>query len=356
MIKVLLINQKKVPNYRIPVYNYLSTYLKRKGYSLTIVSEGTEEGNTHQIEFDHKVISLSFLKLARFIIELDPDVIIYWVNLRHLYLFPILLLTKILRKKAIYWGHGVDLLGKRTMRLKYSFYSIEHWLSDAIILYGEHLRKNVKGQFQDKVFIANNTLHFNKYKIKPAEKNNFLSKYNITTSKNIICMGRMQKRKRLDHLFRAFELLNRHDIGLILVGPDSDGILRDVHGGNIYKLGPIYGDEMLNLLSAADVFCLPGAIGLSIVDAFYCGLPIVTENGDASPEIMYLQDGVNGFIVPRGDVHQLASKLQLLLDDDLVREQFSIEAKKEINTNGHIAKMCQGFRDALIFVCNKQSI
>jgi len=352
MIKVLLINQKKVLHYRIPVYNYLSAYLKRKDYSLTIVSKGTEEDNTHQIEFHHRVILLSFLKLARLIMELDPDVIIYWVNLRHLYLFPMLLLTKILRKKAIYWGHGVDLLGERAMRLKYFFYSIEHWLSDAIILYGEHLRKNVKSQFHDKVFVANNTLHFYNHQIKLTDKNNFLLKYHITTSKNIICVGRMQKRKRLDHLFRAFELLNRRDIGLILVGPDSDGILRDVYGDNIYKLGPIYGNEMLDLLSAADVLCLPGAVGLSIVDAFYCGLPIVTEDGDVSPEIMYLKDGINGFVVEPGNVHQLAAKIELLLDDDKLREKFSRAAKNEISTNGHIDKLCRGFTDALRYVCN----
>ena len=166
----------------------------------------------------------------------------------------------------------------------------------------------------------------------------------------------MQKRKRLDHLFRAFELLNRFDIGLILVGPDTDGILRDIHGDNIFKLDAIYGTEMLDLLFAADVFCLPGAVGLSIVDAFYCGLPIVTEDGDMSPEIMYLKDGINGFIVPKDDVHQLASKLQLLLEDDVLRERFSRAARKEIITNGHIDKMCQGFSDALLFVSNKRFV
>jgi len=148
-------------------------------------------------------------------------------------------------------------------------------------------------------------------------------------------------------------LLNRSDIGLILVGPDTDGILRDVYSDNIYKLGPIYGDERLDLLSASDVYCLPGEVGLGIVDAFYCGLPIVTEVGDKSPEIMYLRDGVNGFFVPRDDVHQLVAKLKLLLGDDVIRERFSREARKEINTNGHIDMMCKGFSDALRFVCCK---
>jgi glycosyltransferase involved in cell wall biosynthesis len=52
-------------------------------------------------------------------------------------------------------------------------------------------------------------------------------------------MGRMHRRKRLDHLVAAFAYMNRPDIGLILVGPDPDGILNKIECNNIYKLGPI---------------------------------------------------------------------------------------------------------------------
>jgi len=83
-------------------------------------------------------------------------------------------------------------------------------------------------------------------------------------------------------------------------------------------------------------------------------LPIVTEDGAESPEIMYLKEGVNGFIVPKGDVQQLAARLQLLLEDEEMREHFSHEAKKEIMTNGHINIMCKGFSDALQFVSTKR--
>jgi glycosyltransferase involved in cell wall biosynthesis len=134
------------------------------------------------------------------------------------------------------------------------------------------------------------------------------------------------------------------------VGPDPDGILNNIDGKNIYKLGPIYGEKRLNLLSAADVFCLPGAVGLSIVDAFQCGLPFVTEEGDESPEIMYLKDGINGFVVSRGNKKEMAEKLLLLLDNDRLRRQFSDAAKSEIAEKGHIDNLCAGFRDALRYV------
>lgn len=350
MIRVLLINQDKIPHYRIPVYGYLTRYLERYGFELIVVAAGIQSGNTHPIEFKFEEITLSVINLLKVISRQKIDIIIFWVNMKYLYLFPTFIISKVaLRKKIIYWGHGRDLLDNKA-RIKNLGYAAQHAMCDAIILYAEHLKNYVFSIFHKKTFIANNTLNLNYHGLLPGvTRESVLAEYGIYTKKNIICVGRMQKRKRIDHIAEALACMKRLDVGLILVGPDPDGVLNEIKGNNIYKLGSIYGYKVFDLLSSADVFCLPGALGLSIVDAFYCGLPIVTEEGDESPEIMYLKDGVNGFVVPRGDVRQLASKLQILLDDDLTREKFSIAAKNEIKTNGHIDKMCQGFRDALMF-------
>jgi GalNAc-alpha-(1->4)-GalNAc-alpha-(1->3)-diNAcBac-PP-undecaprenol alpha-1,4-N-acetyl-D-galactosaminyltransferase len=297
---------------------------------------------------------LSVLSIARLTHGEQIDVIIDYMELRHLYLFPTYLIAKwILGKKVIYWGQGRD-LGDRESKLKNLAYAVELALSDAIILYAEHLKKYVPRRFHKKLFVANNTLCLNHSGLRAGvTRENVLSKYGIKTRKNIICMGRMQKRKRLENVVEALIHMKRADIGLILVGPDEDGVLDRTQGDNIYKLGPIYGEEKYDLLCSADAYCLPGAVGLSIIDAFHCGLPFVTEEGDESAEIMYLKHGVNGFVVPRGDVRQMAEKLQLLLDDDGLRERFSREAKREISTNGHIDMMCKGFSDALRFVCRQ---
>jgi len=345
--RVLLINQERVPHYRVPVYGYMGEYMQREGFALTVVSEGVQKGNSHAVEFDHREMPLNFINLSRLVRELDPDVIIFWVRLRHLYLFPLLFLARFLGKRTIYWGHGTDLSYQKGMWFKRFANNAEYKIFDALVLYGEHLKKNVEARFYPKTYIANNTLAFSGDGMPPKDKAGLLAKYGITTPKNIICCGRMQRRKRLEDLFGAFEQLHREDTGLVLVGPDSDGILKDVKGKNIHVLGPIYGEERLDLLAACDVFCLPGAVGLSIVDAFHCGLPLVTEDGDESPEIMYLKDGVNGFVVPRADVKALAAKLELLLDNDSLRQKFSQAARNEINTNGHMDRMCEGFVEAL---------
>ncbi|GAG16845.1 unnamed protein product [marine sediment metagenome] len=234
-------------------------------------------------------------------------------------------------------------------------YFTEQALCDAIILYAEHLKKYVPDRFHKKVFVANNTLYINYPGLPPEAREKVLAEYGIHTKRNIICMGRMHMRKRVAHLVEALAYMKRSDIGLILVGPDPDGILNKIQGDNIYKLGPIYGEKKFDLLSAADVYCLPGAVGLSIIDAFYCGLPLVTEDGDESAEIMYLKGDVNGFVVSRGNIVAMAQKLQLLLDNDELRRQFSDAAKKEISENANIDKLCAGFKDALCYVTGQHA-
>jgi glycosyltransferase involved in cell wall biosynthesis len=354
MIRVLLIHADNIPHYRVPIYSYLAKYLERYGFSLMVLSDGIQSDNPHEITFQLAEMPLSTIKIARFIYEKHIDIIIDYMELRHLYLFPTYLIAKgIMRKKIIYWGQGCDLADTKAI-IKNLAYATEQSLSNAIILYAEHLKKYVPGCLHKKVFIANNTLCID-YTGLPAglTRQDILAQYGINTKKNIICMGRMQKRKRVDVIVKALNLMNRPDVGLILVGPDTEGILDEIKDSNIYKLGPIYGHKKFDLISAADICCLPGAVGLSIIDAFHCGIPFVTEEGDESAEIMYLKHGINGFIVKRGDIQDMATKLTLLIDNDGLRSNFSSAAKREIDENGRIENMCSGFRDALYYVTGK---
>src|SRR2546426_7052789 len=349
MTRVLLLHGGSIPHYRVPVYGHMSTYLKRSGFDLLVASTGIQTDNPHVIAFQYTQMRLSVLSISRLIYRQKIDIIILFVDMRNLYLFPTYLIAKgLLGRKMIWWGQGRD-LANRDARVKNFAYTTEHALCDAIILYAEHLKKYVAQRFHKKIFVANNTLCISYPGLPANARESVLAAYGIHTKKNIICVGRIQKRKRLKDLVGALRFMNRPDIGLILIGPDSDSILDGMKAANIYKLGPIYGDRKFDLLSAADVYCLPGAVGLSIVDAFHCGLPMVTDDGDESAEIMYLRNGENGFVVPRGNIPMMAQKLLLLLDDEALRRRFSAEARRERAERGHIDQLCAAFRDALSY-------
>ena len=346
--KIILVHQDKIQQYRIAIYNYLYPYLMKHKFDLEIISSGIEKGNTHALQFPYTEATLEFKSLKKEINKKDPDAIIYFVNLKNLYLFPLLFYAKLKGIKLIYWGHGINLNNKHS--ILNPLYHLEHSISDAIILYAPHLIKFVSTTNHNKIFIANNTLNTTNYDKLTSDRKEIFARYHINTSRNIVCVGRMQKRKRIFDLIEALKKIGSSDVGLILVGPDTEGILNKIEGKNIYKLGPIYGDEKIALLKSCDVFCLPGHVGLGIVDAFYCGLPIVTEAVDHAPEIFYFRNGVNGFMVPKGDINALSKKLRLLLTDDKLRQSFSEKAKEIIRKEGHINKMCQEFAKALQFV------
>jgi glycosyltransferase involved in cell wall biosynthesis len=354
MTRVLLLHGGIIPHYRIPVYNHLNRYLIKFGFKIVLAANGIQKDNPHSVEIPYIEMALNTLSIVKLVVRKKIDVIIEFLDLKHLYMFPTYLVCKgILGRKMIYWGQGRD-LADLNASIKNLAYTAELAWCDAIILYAEHLKKYISKSSQNKIFIANNTLCIRYSGLRDKTRNQVLNEYGVTTRKNIICVGRLQKRKRLENLVAAHASLNRPDIGLILVGPDTDGILDNLKGKNIFKIGPLYGDKMFDLLTASDLYCLPGAVGLSIVDAFHCGLPFITEEGDESAEIMYLKDGVNGFIVQRGNIEELSQKLLLLIDDDNLHKRFSDAAKMEICENGSIENLCSGFLSALFFATGQK--
>jgi len=351
--RVLLVNQNTIPHFRYSVYQYLSEYLWERGFSLRVLAGSPKARQDRSVGFELLEMPLSALSIARLVRAERIDVLISWVDMKHLFLFPMYLCVKgVLGRKVVYWGQGRDLLD-RDAQVKNILYWAEQLLCDGIILYSDHLRKYISGQFQKKVFVANNTIYIDYPGLAPERRTEVLRSHGIETPKNIICVGRIQRRKRLETLLAAHELMGRPDVGVVLVGPDEDGIFSKLRQEHVYRLKPLYGTEKFDLISSCDLYCLPGAVGLSIVDAFYCGLPFLTEEGDESAEIGYLRDGENGFIVPRGDTEALADKLLLLLDNEKLRAKFSAEAKREATENASMEKMCEGFRDALLYVTDQ---
>jgi glycosyltransferase involved in cell wall biosynthesis len=313
--------------------------------SLTVLAERIQPDNPHRIDFDYREVPLRSQPFERTLGELDPCAVIFWTNPRA-WLFRYMLRARRRGVKLIHWGHRRD-LQQRMPWLKHAVYDLEHCLDDAIIVYSPALKARLPSAFQAKTFVANNTVDLSGFDVTSVDRAAVRARYGIRASKVIVCLGRLQRRKRIDDLLRAYAALAMEDVALVLAGPDSDGLLANVDRPNIHKTGPVYGKEALELLTASDVYCLPGAIGLSIVDAFYCGLPVVTERVNHGPEFMYFREGINGLSVDKGDVAGLAEKLRLLLTREDVRQQYSHAARAEILANGTVDRMCEGFVQAL---------
>jgi glycosyltransferase involved in cell wall biosynthesis len=87
----------------------------------------------------------------------------------------------------------------------------------------------------------------------------------------------------------------------------------------------------LQALIAGDLFVWPAineAIGMAILEAQACGLPVVAGSSGAIPEIVH--DGKSGFLCPPDDTQEMAKRVEQLLEDVKLREQFSLTARSNI--------------------------
>lgn len=123
----------------------------------------------------------------------------------------------------------------------------------------------------------------------------------VSAPVGIFC-GRLEELKRVPFLVESSRIIKTRIpmFHLIIVGggPEQDAVLQLIEGLDwVHWVGPRFGKEKAEFLAASDVFLLPGAVGLAIMDAFAAGLPMLTTrhkiHGD---EIEYLEEGVNGLM------------------------------------------------------------
>jgi glycosyltransferase involved in cell wall biosynthesis len=154
-------------------------------------------------------------------------------------------------------------------------------------------------------------------------------------------------RKKVDHAIRIFNTIENPDYGLVLVGSGfNDRRKSEIRRDNVMYLGEIYDPgnfEICKIFKMADVFLIPGHVGLGLNQAFALGLPAVTEKGPQPPEIHYLVSGRNGFLVEEDDLDDLKAKVLFLLDHDEDRARFAANAKRDILKNASIEGMFGGF-------------
>lgn len=135
--------------------------------------------------------------------------------------------------------------------------------------------------------------------------------------------GALYEDKRVDLLMDAAERIHRAEPGFRLVvvgdGPTRPQLeqLMAPHPW-AHWVGARTGVEKAAWFRLADVILTPGLVGLHVLDAFAAGVPLfTTASAKHGPEIDYLDDGVNGFVLPDADPQRFADQvLEVLRDRD----------------------------------------
>lgn len=192
--------------------------------------------------------------------------------------------------------------------------------------------QGLTNQEKQKFYLVYNgidTEKFNKYKSVKKDNDRFTIGY----------AGRIANNKGIDILLKAFVILTKkyNNIYLQLAGND-DGYLKEVQQfindnklqNRVEYLGCLKDMELF--YKKLDIFVLPSvvreAFGLTICEAMYCGVPVITTDSGAQSEI--IENGVNGIIISKSNIDLLCIKMTELYQNHNLRLQISVYGKNYI--------------------------
>jgi glycosyltransferase involved in cell wall biosynthesis len=148
-------------------------------------------------------------------------------------------------------------------------------------------------------------------------------------------LGQIAHRKGIKILLDAARRLSGRPMEFILVGPlVSPELLRDMPA-NVRWLGALAHEDAAEQLQLANVFALPSledAYPLVTMEAMATSLPVVVSDHSGTSEL--ITNGLDGLIVPAGQVTALVEAFEQLLDDQTLRTTMGSAARRRIETDG----------------------
>lgn len=155
-------------------------------------------------------------------------------------------------------------------------------------------------------------------------------------AKRVVTIGRYAYQKGYDLLLQAWAEVEKQylDWTLDIYGMgDQTGyrqLMTDM-GVDVYRChlnGSV--EDVTKVYQNSSIFVLSSrfeGFGLVLVEAMACGLPVVSFDCPAGPDEI-ITDGVDGILVPSGDVHVMAEKLMALMADEELRKRLGQQARR----------------------------
>ena len=175
----------------------------------------------------------------------------------------------------------------------------------------------------------------------------------------LIMVGRFSKQKDHMLLIKSVYDINKKYPGQVHLSLVGDGDLFAV--ANQYVVANNLGDFIVllgestcvdSLLTQSDVFCLISnyeGLPISIIEAMRAGLPVIASDVGGNNELVV--DGVNGYLVSRGDRKGLVQAIEKLIKDRTLITEFGKRSQEKFRMEFAFSAMMQkiesAYRDVL---------
>jgi glycosyltransferase involved in cell wall biosynthesis len=158
----------------------------------------------------------------------------------------------------------------------------------------------------------------------------------------VIFVGKIVQNKGVDDLVEAAcrVAADFPDLHVRMLGPCDDKLVTALrakadacgHPDLLEFVGFVSRTDLPAHLSRAHIFAAPshyeGGPGFVYLEAMACGLPVIACAGSGAAEVVF--PGVNGLLVPSGDVDALATGLRQLLGDATGRAEMGDRARRYV--------------------------
>lgn len=341
------------PHYRLPIFRLIDETFDADFYFGRLLNTGIKEFEPSQLKGFKERLDIVKSKYKGFVIYkgvglvLDKKYTHYIItgesgNLSN---WLILLYARLTGKKTIVWSHGLYNEPKGKFRL---FSILFFSLPTIILLYNKYNGQYIKGlskSIAKKVQYINNSLDTEIQSViyKNMNESNIFKDHFKNNAPTFIYIGRIQKRKKIDQLIQAADILKTkgQDCNLVIVGGKGEEHIEDClgnvsHRDDIWLYGPCY-DEQINaeLIYNATACVSPGNVGLTAIHSLSYGTPVITHDNfnEQMPEFEAIEDGITGSFFKQDDIEALASSMMYWATATIEkRAETRLSARKKIES------------------------
>lgn len=364
----VLVVQRRLTHYRVPFFEGVRARLARDNVDFTLAvgdptpaerekrDEGRIDWAVHApctYALDGRVCLQPIGDLVK-----QHDFVVVTQENKMLHNIPLLLGGQHCRVGL--WGHGRNFqaAGARTAGIAQSLKAALSRRADWWFAYTELSADLVRefGYPGERITVLNNsidtaTLRASVVAAKSCKPADLRARYGLSPEGPLgLYIGSLYAEKRLDLLVEGAKAIRAvhpgFHLAIVGAGPELASLRARVADLPwVTLLGPRAGVEKAELLAAADVMLNPGLVGLGILDAFTAGLPMVTTDcGLHSPEISYLQHGVNG-LMTEPNAASFAKAVEAVIGDEALANKLSKGASQsadDYNMQAMVDRFCAG--------------